>query len=110
ARADAAGLVRPAPERVMDEIVRIARHPEAWRGLELLDELAVLGVIWPELEAGRGLEQTPYHHLDVLGHTLEVVRGACEITADPAAGFPAPPPPGAAPPGQPRPHARPPRP
>src|SRR5262245_21538054 len=83
ARAEAAGLVRPAPERVMDEIVRIARHPEAWRGLELLDDLAVLGVIWPELEAGRGLEQTPYHHLDVLGHTLEVVRRACEITADP---------------------------
>jgi len=37
---------------------------------------------WTE-RAGRGLEQTPYHHLDVLGHTLEVVRRTCEIAADP---------------------------
>jgi tRNA nucleotidyltransferase/poly(A) polymerase len=83
ARADAGELARPAPERVMGEIARIARLPEAWRGFELLDDLRVLGVVWPQLEAGRGLEQTPYHHLDVLGHTLEVVRRTCEIAADP---------------------------
>lgn len=29
----------------------------------------------PELELAKGLEQGPFHHLDVLGHTLEVVRG-----------------------------------
>src|SRR6185295_18597821 len=73
--------------RVMGEIARIARQPEAWRGFELLDDLRVLGVVWPQLEAGRGLEQTPYHHLDVLGHTLEVVRRTCEIAADPESVF-----------------------
>ena len=30
----------------------------------------------PELEALRGVEQNPYHHLDVHGHTMEVLRAA----------------------------------
>lgn len=28
----------------------------------------------PELELAKGMEQGPFHHLDVFGHTLEVVR------------------------------------
>ena len=87
ARMDAREVLRPAPERVAEELRRIARLPDAWRGLEALDDLGVLGVLVPELEEGRGLEQTPYHHKDVLGHTLEVVRRVCEIRADPVAVF-----------------------
>ncbi len=83
ARMDAGELTRSAPERVADELRRIARLPDAWRGIEALDDLGVLGVIVPELEEGRGLEQTPYHHKDVLDHTLEVVRHVCTIRADP---------------------------
>ena len=56
-------------------------------GVRDLDDLGVLGVLIPELEEGRGLEQTPYHHKDVLGHTLEVVRRVCEIRADAAGVF-----------------------
>ncbi len=84
ARMDAGGLARSAPERTVEELRRIARLPDAWRGVETLDDLGVLGVIVPELEEGRGLEQTPYHHKDVLDHTLEVVRHVCAIRADPA--------------------------
>jgi tRNA nucleotidyltransferase/poly(A) polymerase len=87
ARMDAGEVVRSAPERVAEELRRIARMPDAWRGLEFLDDLGVLGVLVPELEEGRGLEQTPYHHKDVLGHTLEVVQRACEIRADPTGVF-----------------------
>jgi poly(A) polymerase len=83
ARMDAGELSRSAPERVADELRRIARLVDAWRGFELLDEIGVLGVIVPELEEGRGLEQTPYHHKDVLGHTLEVIRHLCAIRVDP---------------------------
>ena len=83
ARMDAGELSRSAPERVADELRRIARMPDAWRGFEILDDLGVLGVIVPQLEEGRGLEQTPYHHKDMLGHSLEVVRRVCEIRADP---------------------------
>ena len=38
-----------------------------------LDEKAVLEAV-PEFSLARGLGQGPYHHLDVLEHTLEVVR------------------------------------
>lgn len=39
-----------------------------------LDEAALLEAV-PELGLARGIEQGPFHHLDVFGHTLEVVRG-----------------------------------
>lgn len=39
-----------------------------------LDEAALLEAV-PELELAKDLEQGPFHHLDVFGHTLEVVRG-----------------------------------
>lgn len=87
ARMDAPHLTRAAGERVLEELRVLSRLPDAWRGVETLDDIGVLGVLLPELEEGRGLEQTPYHHLDVLGHTLEVVRHVCAIRADPAAVF-----------------------
>jgi poly(A) polymerase len=39
-----------------------------------LDEAELLEAV-PELSLSRGIEQSPYHHLDTLDHTLEVVRG-----------------------------------
>ncbi len=39
-----------------------------------LDERGLLDAV-PELSLSRGVEQSPYHHLDTLDHTLEVVRG-----------------------------------
>jgi poly(A) polymerase len=39
-----------------------------------LDETGLLAAV-PELSLSRGVEQSPYHHLDTLEHTLEVVRG-----------------------------------
>ena len=43
------------------------------RGLELMGELGATAVVLPELEALRGVEQSRFHHLDVYGHTLEVL-------------------------------------
>ena len=39
-----------------------------------LDEGGLLHAV-PELSLSRGVEQSPYHHLDAFEHTLEVVRG-----------------------------------
>ena len=39
----------------------------------------------PELDALRGVEQSRYHHLDVYGHTLEVLEQAVALERDPAA-------------------------
>ena len=38
--------------------------------------------VLPEVEALRGVEQNPNHHLDVHGHTLEVLRRLLELEAD----------------------------
>jgi tRNA nucleotidyltransferase/poly(A) polymerase len=83
ARAAAPRVWEPAAERIRDELYRIARLPGAWRALEVLDALGGLGALVPQLEESRGLDQSAYHHRDVLGHVLEVVRHACELTADP---------------------------
>ena len=39
----------------------------------------------PELDALRGVDQNPYHHRDVHGHTLEVLGAAIALERDPAA-------------------------
>jgi tRNA nucleotidyltransferase/poly(A) polymerase len=83
ARADAGELARAAGERLMEELRRMVALPAPWRAVELMDELGVLTALVPELAGARGLEQSPYHHKDVLGHTLEVVRHACELADDP---------------------------
>ncbi len=83
ARAAAPSLWDSSPERLRDELFRIARSARAWRALEGLDALGGLGVLVPQLEDARGMAQNAYHHRDVLGHTLEVVEHACRIVEDP---------------------------
>lgn len=83
ARRDAA-LIWTAPgERLADELGRIVSLPFPDRAFRLLDELGVLGALVPELEQSRGLDQSVYHHRDVLGHVLEVVEHAREVADDP---------------------------
>ena len=43
---------------------------------------ALTAVVLPELEALRGVEQGPNHHLDVHGHTLAVLEHTLEVEAD----------------------------
>jgi hypothetical protein len=50
-----------------------------------MDELDLVAAILPELSALRGVEQNPYHHRDVHGHTLEVLEHTIALQADPAA-------------------------
>jgi putative nucleotidyltransferase with HDIG domain len=87
ARDDAAGLWSTAGERLADELGRIAALPAPHRAFARMDELGALGALVPQLEESRGLEQSPYHHRDVLGHTLEVVEHAAALAADPAPVF-----------------------
>ena len=79
ARAHAGELSGVSAERVFMELRRILAAPRARHGLELLDELGAMEVVMPELAALRGIEQSRFHHLDVYGHTLEVLdpRSSC---------------------------------
>jgi poly(A) polymerase len=74
ARADSGAAADPAGERQFAELRGIVAGPRPLRGLELMDELGLTGVVLPELETLRGVVQNPNHHLDVLGHTLAVLE------------------------------------
>jgi poly(A) polymerase len=74
ARAAAPALQTVSGERVCTELTALLGLPAAARGLRLLDETGALAEILPEVTALRGVEQNLFHHLDVLGHTLEAVE------------------------------------
>jgi poly(A) polymerase len=82
ARAEAPRLAEAAGERQLVELRQLVGGPGPLRGLELLDELALTPVVLPELEALRGVEQGPNHHLDVHGHTIAVLERTLEVEAD----------------------------
>ena len=73
-RRDGADLASVSSERIRDEFARLLARPNAAPSLGQLDDLNLLTVVLPELEPLRDLEQSPPHCLDVLAHSLEVVR------------------------------------
>ncbi len=80
AGAHAHGLAGVSPERVFVELRRIIAAREARRGLEMMSALGITAVVLPELDALRGVQQSRFHHLDVHGHTLEVLDRTVELT------------------------------
>ena len=82
ARSEAARAAEPAGERQLVELRQLIGGPDPLRGLRLLDELGLTAVVLPELEALRGVEQGPNHHLDVHGHTMAVLERTLEVEAD----------------------------
>lgn len=82
ARSEAALAAEPAGERQLAELRRLIGGPDPLRGVALLDELGITATVLPELEALRGVEQGPNHHLDVFGHTLAVLERTLEVESD----------------------------
>jgi putative nucleotidyltransferase with HDIG domain len=81
---NAPGLALVAPERLFAELKRIISSDRAVSGIQWIDELGITPVLLPELAALHGVEQSPYHHLDVYEHTLAVLAEAIEVERDPA--------------------------
>ncbi len=82
ARAARARAAEPAGERQLAELRQLLGGPDPLRGLALLDELGLTPVVLPEVEALRGVEQGPNHHLDVHAHTLAVLEHTLAVEAD----------------------------
>lgn len=61
-------------ERIREEFFKILESPKAHKCLLEMDRLKVLSVIIPQIEKMRGVEQGPYHHLDVLKHSFESIK------------------------------------
>jgi putative nucleotidyltransferase with HDIG domain len=87
ARAAAPGLAGVAAERVYGELRRVLASERPGDGMRLALELGCCAAVLPELEALRGVEQSRYHHLDVLDHTLAVLDRLVEVERDPGATF-----------------------
>jgi len=72
-RRDAAFLPSVSAERKRDELVKILALPHSAAHLAKLDELGLLGILFPELAATKGVSQSEPHYLDVFQHSLETV-------------------------------------
>jgi poly(A) polymerase len=72
-----------APERSFHELRRLIASDDPVGGIELADRIGLVAHLLPELEGLKGVEQNPYHHRDVWGHTLEVLERLIEIERDP---------------------------
>lgn len=80
---NAPGLREVAPERIFGELKRLLVTDRAVEGLELMDRMAATQAVLPELAELRGVEQSPYHHLDVHEHTLAVLAETIELEKEP---------------------------
>ena len=78
-RAAAPGVTKASGERVFAELRRIVVADEVMAGLELCDRLGLTAAVLPEVDALRGIEQSHFHHLDVLAHTMVVLRRYLEL-------------------------------
>ena len=65
-------ITRISWERIGEEITRILTEGGARRGFELLDASGLLKILLPEIEATKGVEQSPDFHPegDVFTHTI----------------------------------------
>jgi poly(A) polymerase len=72
--AQAHTLQTVSSERIRDEFARILTVPGAVRGIQILFAQHLLAQFLPEVVALAGVDQPPYHRLDVYQHTLAVVE------------------------------------
>ena len=82
ARSEAGRAGEPAGERQLAELRMLISGPNPVRGLRLLDDLGATAGVLPELEALKGVEQNRNHHLDVHGHTIEVLANLLAVEGD----------------------------
>ena len=86
-RAAAARVTEASPERVFAELRRLVIADGVLEGIATADRAGLLAVVLPEVAQLHGVEQSRYHHLDVYGHTIEVLERQVEIEGDPGRVF-----------------------
>lgn len=78
----AAMISQAAAERQRDELMRALSAPKAARGLRLMDEVALLDRVLPEMAVTRGAEQPKEHYWDVLDHSFAAVEAMDALLAE----------------------------
>ena len=84
-RASASCIERISSERVRDELLRLLELDNSALGIEMLDELGLLGEILPEITAGKEVPQPEEYHPegDVFVHTIQALHVADGFIVDP---------------------------
>lgn len=72
----------PAGERILAELLLLMGARDPLAGLEAMDRIGLFDWVLPEIGDLHGVVQGPNHHLDVYGHTIEVVEGILRIESD----------------------------
>ena len=68
-------------ERITEEMLKILAHDTPSIGFRLLQRVRVLEIVFPELNALKGIEQRDdYHHKDGFEHTMKVVDNVAGMT------------------------------
>lgn len=83
-----AQIARVSPERINHELDLIMGSGQAFAAVQGMAECGLLWELFPELAAGRNMQQPESHHLDVFGHSLEALRCMEQLVADPGRWFP----------------------
>ena len=78
-RAAVGRLGEASAERIFGELRKLVVAPGALAGVELADRLGLLRAVLPELHDLHDVDQSRYHHLDVYGHTVEVLAHQIEL-------------------------------
>jgi putative nucleotidyltransferase with HDIG domain len=64
-------------ERILNELLLILATPSSCSFFRQLDQMGILGILFPEIEPMRECSQNGYHHLNVWQHSLLVMEN-CE--------------------------------
>lgn len=81
-------IIDIAAERIASELDLILATPRAYKAIRAMQDADLLRYLIPELYDGAGVEQPPYHHLDVMDHNLATLDYTERILARPENYFP----------------------
>ncbi len=84
---DGALLGTVSGERVRDEIFRILEVSPCHPCIEAMDRAGLLGQVFPEMAAMKGIEQDGYHALDVWSHTMLCLKEMESLLGNPGEEF-----------------------
>jgi poly(A) polymerase len=82
----AALLHEVSGERIKAELLLILKTPNSTSFIKDMDQLGILGILFPEILPMKGCQQNGFHHKDVWEHSLLVAKN-CEQVINDLAGY-----------------------
>lgn len=80
-------IINVSPERITQELDKIMQSKKAGFAFDMMQKNAILFHVIPEFSLMQGIEQPLFHHLDVLGHSIEALFKIEELIDEPEKRF-----------------------